>query len=193
MARKPPQILNVDDVKEIEHMTGEHWGGAYKPMTPAMRFRGGRLGVNLTRVPPGRSVCPFHAHQHEDEVFYVLSGRGVFRYGDGLQEIGPGDCITCPAGTGIAHQLANPFDQDLTYLAIGPHDPGEICIYPDNGKVLVRSLKRIGYLETVDYLDGEPEKPHIFELIEEEHSKKTAKGRSRSKSGKKGKKPARKP
>ena len=80
MTKRLPQIVNVDDVEEIEHMTGQHWGGAYKPLTPAMRPSGGRLGVNLTRVPPGRSVCPFHAHQREDEVFYVLSGRGVFRY-----------------------------------------------------------------------------------------------------------------
>ena len=191
MTRKPPQVVNVDMVKEIEHMTGDHWGGAYKPLTPAMRPQGGRLGVNLTRVPPGRSVCPFHAHQHEDEVFYVLSGKGMFRYGDSLQEIGPGDCITCPAGTGIAHQLANPFDRDLTYLAIGPHNPDEICVYPDNGKVLVRSLKRIGYLETVDYLDGEPEKPHIFDLIKEKQGAKSAKAKAKPKTSNAKKKPAR--
>jgi uncharacterized cupin superfamily protein len=39
-----------------------------------MRPRGGRLGVNHSRLPPGRSMCPFHYHQREDEVFFVLSG-----------------------------------------------------------------------------------------------------------------------
>ncbi|MGI9450047.1 MAG: cupin domain-containing protein [Geminicoccaceae bacterium] len=177
MTKQPPQVVNIDDVNDIERIIGDHWGGSYKPLTPSMQPRGGRLGVNLTRVPPGRSACPFHAHQREDEVFYVLSGRGVFRYGDNLQEVGPSDCIACPAGTGIAHQLANPFDQDLTYLAIGAHDPDEVCIYPDNGKVMVRSLKRIGYLATVDYMEGEPDKPRIFDLIEAQRGRKKAKTR----------------
>jgi uncharacterized cupin superfamily protein len=177
MAKTPPQVVNSDKVKEIERIIGEHWGGAYKPLTPAMQPMGGRLGVNLMRVPPGRSACPFHAHQREDEVFYVMSGRGVFRYGDSLQEIAPGDCIACPAGTDIAHQLANPFDEDLTYLAIGLHDPDEVCVYPDNGKVMVRSLKRIGYLETVDYMEGEPDRPKIFNLIDVQRRKKTTKAK----------------
>jgi uncharacterized cupin superfamily protein len=187
MAKRPAQVVNSDKIKEIERIIGEHWGGTYKPLTPAMQSKGGSLGVNLVRVPSGRSACPFHAHQREDEVFYVMSGRGVFRYGDSLQEVGPGDCIACPAGTGIAHQLANPFEDDLTYLAIGPHDPDEVCLYPDNGKVMVRSLKRIGYLETVDYMEGEPDKPRIFDLIEAQRgrkkarTKKTAAKRSKAK------------
>ncbi len=98
----------------------------------------------------------------------MLSGRGLFRHGDGLREIGPGDCISCPAGTGVAHQLANPFAEDLVYLAIGPNDPDEVCVYPDSGKVQVRSLKRIGYLEPGGYLDGEPDRPRIFDLTKTE-------------------------
>jgi uncharacterized cupin superfamily protein len=99
-------------------------------------------------------------------VFYVLSGRGMFRYGETLREIRPGDCIACPAGTGIAHQFANPFAEDLVFLGIGPNDPDEVCIYPDSGKVMVRSLHRVGYLEDVDYLEGEPAPLRIFDLIE---------------------------
>ncbi|MGI9449783.1 MAG: cupin domain-containing protein [Geminicoccaceae bacterium] len=177
MAKTPPLIVHSDEVKEIERIIGAHWGGTYKPLTPTMQPKGGHLGVNLVRVPSGRSACPFHAHQREDEVFYVLSGRGVFRYGDNLREIGPGDCIACPAGTGIAHQLANPFEDDLTYLAIGPHDPDEVCVYPDNGKVMVRSLKRIGYLETVDYMEGEPDKPKIFDLLDAQRRQKKSRAK----------------
>jgi len=159
-----PNVVNVDQIKEIDHLEGTHWGGHYKPLTPVLDALPGRLGVNRSRVPAGRSVCPFHAHAREDEVFYVLSGRGIFRYGDVLQEIGPGDCISCPAGTGVAHQLANPFTEDLVYLAIGPNDPHEVCTYPDAGKVMIRSLKSVGYLTRAPYLDGEPARPRIFEL-----------------------------
>lgn len=165
MAGEVPLIVNSEDAKEYEDGAGERWRSVEKDLTPAMRdLPGARLGVHLLRVPPGSSACPFHFHQREDEVFYILSGRGVFRYGDTIREIRRGDCIHCPAGTGIAYQLANLFDEDLTYLAIGPHDPDEICVYPDSGKVMVRSLSSVGYLKKTDYYDGERDEPLIFEL-----------------------------
>lgn len=157
-------VVNVEEANEIEHTMGEHWGAAYKVLTPVMRGHGGKLGVNFMRVEPGRTTCPFHSHQREDEVFYVLSGRGVLRYGEEIRELRPGDCISCAAGTGIAHQIANPFDEELQYLAIGTHDPDEVCVYPDNGKVMVRSLQKVGWLENRDYLEGEPDSPRIFGL-----------------------------
>ncbi len=160
----PPLVVNVARVPAVEQLDGEHWGSRYQPLTPALDALPGRLGVNLSRVPPGRTACPFHAHAREDEVFYVLSGRGVFRHGETLQAIGPGDCIACPAGTGIAHQLANPFDEDLVYLGMGVNDPHEVCTYPDSGKVMVRSLKTVGTLHPTDYLHGEPAVPRILEL-----------------------------
>jgi uncharacterized cupin superfamily protein len=165
MGERVPNIVNVENVDEVFEPIGEHWGGGYKPLTTLLDAERGRLGVNLTRVPPGRTACPFHTHQRDDEVFYVLSGRGVLRYGDAIDEIGAGDCISCPAGTGTAHQIANPFDADLVYLAIGSNDPHEVCTYPDNGKVMVRSLKTVGYLQQADYMEGEPDRPRIFDLV----------------------------
>ncbi len=159
-------VVNVNAVSEVEHLSGDHWGGAYKPLTPLLAAITGRpaLGINLSRLPKGRATAPFHWHAHEDEAFYVIEGRGVLRYGDDLREIGTGDCISCPAGTKVAHQIANPFEEDLVYLAIGMNDPNEVCVYPDTGKVLVRSLERVGYLEKTPYLQDEPAEPKIFEL-----------------------------
>jgi uncharacterized cupin superfamily protein len=159
-----PKVINIADVPEIEDGDCAPYHTYYKPLTPALTPRIGHLGVSLTRVPPGRAVCPFHAHQLEDEVFLIQSGRGLFRYGDSVQEVGPGDCISCPAGTGVAHQIANPFDEDLVYFAIGMNDPNEVCTYPDNGKVMVRSLKTHGYLKAADYFEGEPDPPVIFSM-----------------------------
>ena len=166
MSTSIPHVVNVDDVEEIVETDGAHWGSAYQPLTPSMAPRGGKLGVNRTRLPPGRSTAPFHYHQLEDEVFYVLSGRGVLRYGDDLRELRPGDCVSCPAGTKVAHQIANPFDEDLVYLAIGNREPNEVCVYPDTGKVLVRSLQRVGFLEKTAYLAGEADEPPIFALAQ---------------------------
>jgi uncharacterized cupin superfamily protein len=166
MSDEAGHVVNADEVEETEHLAGERWGGAYKPLTPYMERHGGRLGVNLSRLPPGRTTCPFHYHMREDEAFYVLSGRGVLRYGDELRVLRAGDCVSCPAGTRVAHQIANPFDEDMTYLAIGPNDPDEVCVYPDSGKIMVRSLKTVGRLTPTEYMAGEPDEPRIFELAE---------------------------
>jgi uncharacterized cupin superfamily protein len=157
-------IVNIAQVAEISTVSGAHWASFDKTLTPALTPRIGRLGVVATRVEPGKSACPFHTHQCEDEVFFILSGRGLFRYGDEIQEVGPGDCISCPAGSGVAHQLANPFEADLIYLCVGMNDANEVCTYPDSGKIWLRSLNKIGWLDEQDYMAGEPELPRIFDL-----------------------------
>ncbi len=159
-------IVNIADVPEIAATDGGYWGSYDRPLTPALEPRMGRLGVVATRVAPGQSSCPFHTHQLEDEVFFVLSGRGVLRYGAEIREIGAGDCISCPAGSGIAHQIANIFEADLVYLSIGMNEPNEVCTYPDSGKILVRSLQQTGILAPTDYMAGEPEVPKIFGFSE---------------------------
>ena len=156
-------IVNIDKAPELAFDGAGPYEGYYKLLSPA-EPRMGRLGLNLSRVPPGKSGCPLHTHQVEDEAFLVMSGRGVFRYGDEVRAIGPGDCIYCPAGTGVGHQIANPFDEDLVYLAIGLNDPNEVCTYPDSGKVYVRSLASTGRLLPTDYFDGEAGEARIFSL-----------------------------
>ena len=163
MSDTTPLVTQLETAP-VETMTSGAWGGSWKVLTPSMRERGGSLGVVQMRLEPGHTTCPFHWHAREDEVFFIQSGRGVLRYGEKLREIGPGDCISCPAGTRIAHQICNPFDEVLVYLAIGPYDPHEVCGYPDSGKLLVRAAATIGVLEKTDYMAHEPEQPRIFEL-----------------------------
>ena len=161
MSEPRAHVLNADDAEETAYEGNAHFHSHVKRLTP----RGAALGVRLNRVAPGKTACPFHTHQLEHEAFFVLSGRGVLRYGGELRELRPGDCVYCPAGTGAAHQLANPFEAELVYLCIGNDDPNEVCTYPDSGKIMVRSLKRVGVLDDRAYLAGEPESPAIFELF----------------------------
>jgi uncharacterized cupin superfamily protein len=162
----PPMIVNVDELAETERAVGQ-FGAAFQSLTPSMRPRGGSLGVKRMRLKKGRTTCPFHHHLREDEAFFVLSGRGVLRYGEELRQIRAGDCISCPAGTGVAHQIANPYDEDLVYLAIGVFDPHEVCVYPDTGKVMVRGAKLLGRVAAAQYFDDEPQPPKIFALAAE--------------------------
>lgn len=165
----PPIVVNLDEAP-LDHNGEGQWACTGRVLTPALdalknRTARARLGMNVTYLPAGHASCPFHSHALEDEVFYVLSGRGVLRYGDTVQELRAGDCISCPAGTGIAHQLANPFDTELVYLSVGLHEPNEICTYPDSGKVMVRSLQAVGVLRQTPYGEGEETPWRVFELL----------------------------
>ena len=162
-------VVNVEDVKEEAVEAPEGWLSFYKALTPALPCMR-HLGMNLSRVPPGQSACPFHTHQIEDEIFFVLSGRGVFRHGERVREIRAGDTLSCPAATGIGHQIANPFEEDLVYLAIGMNDPNEVCTYPDSGQVMVRSLHQNGFLNAAEYFDGQPSPPPIMTMPVEPHT-----------------------
>lgn len=158
-----PIVVNIADGEWKDFEESAHCRGKFKPLTPALS--GVRLGVNISRLPPNAVGCPFHTHAVEDECFYVISGRGVLRYGDALHELKAGDTVSCPAGTGIAHQIGNPYDEELVYLGIGPNDPHEVCTYPDSGKIMVRALHQRGRLQvTTAYMDGEPETPRLLEM-----------------------------
>ncbi|MDF3064792.1 MAG: putative Auxin-binding protein [Polyangiaceae bacterium] len=159
----PPVIVNAH-ASGGEPPSEGHYGAASSSLTPSMRPRGGSLGVNHVRLKKGTTACPFHYHLREDEVFYVLEGRGVLRYGDELHDLRPGDCISCPAGTQQAHQICNPYDEDLVYLAVGLFDPHEVCVYPDSEKVMIRGVKMLGHLTPRKYFEAEPSPPRIFEL-----------------------------
>ena len=168
MTEKAPTIVNMHTAPDIAADVPAAWTHSRRALTPALRDAGpgcfgmGRLGMGAVRVPPSHSACPAHTHLQADEVFVVLEGQGLFRYGDRVHEIGPGDCISCPADTGIAHQIANPVTPDgtgdLVYLAIGAEPPGDVCTYPDSGALVIDALDyRHGFLREADYYEGQPQ------------------------------------
>ncbi len=162
---EPSPVVHIDDIEPEKCGSPESpYGQEYRVVTPYLEAMGGRLGANVVRLRPGQVCCPFHYHLIEDEVFFILSGTGVLRYGDRIHRLRAGCCVSCPAGTERAHQIANDGAEDLIYLAVGPNEPREVCVYPDSGKVLVRGLRKVGYLEAADYMAGEPNPPKIFDL-----------------------------
>ncbi|HEX5687154.1 MAG TPA: cupin domain-containing protein [Ideonella sp.] len=95
-----------------------------------------KLGCSLTQVAPGKAAYPFHSHRANDEMFYLIAGRGELRLGDQRYPVAAGDVIGCPCGgPQTAHQLINTGREPLRYLAISTQIDPEICEYPDSGKV----------------------------------------------------------
>jgi uncharacterized cupin superfamily protein len=100
-----------------------------------------RIGVHLTKIPPGKESFVYHRHHSEEEFVYILSGRGVAEIDGEEVEVSAGDFIGYPAGT--AHHLRNAGEGDLVYLSGGERREMEIADFPRQGKRMVRVGGRI--------------------------------------------------
>ena len=110
--------------------------------------------VELMRIPPGKSSCPYHSHSAQWEFFHVLAGQGAVRHQDGATAVGPGDAFLFPPGE--PHELINDGTVDLLVYVVADNPIGESCHYPDSGKWLVRSPeRRLIRSNDLDHYDGE--------------------------------------
>jgi uncharacterized cupin superfamily protein len=124
------------------------------------------LGYNITAVPPGMRAFPAHNHRTNEEMFFILDGRGELRVGAQTWPVRTGDVIACPpGGPETAHQLVNTGDVELKYLAVSTKLSPEVCEYPDSGKFAVSvsgpdgqswAFRHVGRAGDVrDYWEGE--------------------------------------
>lgn len=108
------------------------------------------IGVRRLQIPAGGWSTPAHEHGREEELFYVLGGRGISWQAGRTAEIGSRDCIVYLAGRG-AHTLHAV--EDLDVLAFGPRFDDESLGLPRLGLSLVGRRA----VESLDYLvDGAP-------------------------------------
>jgi len=124
-----------------------------------------RQQLAIGRIPPGKDSFELHAHARDEEFLYVLSGRGRAQIGDELFEVGPGDFMgfTAPSP---AHNLSNPYGEDLVYLMGGERSGLDVVDFPRAGKTAIFSAEGIQAADSAtlqpmsfgDYLpDGLPE------------------------------------
>lgn len=112
---------------EVGHIRG-HW--------TALGEAAGSVGVGVRRIqiPAGGWSTPAHEHGSEEEIFYVLAGRGISWQKGKTATVGPGDCIVYLPGRG-AHSLHAL--EDLDVLAFGPRHQAEALGFPRLGMSLV--------------------------------------------------------
>jgi uncharacterized cupin superfamily protein len=156
--------VNVKDVPEQERKSPKgKFGRASKNISVALGRDPESLDLAkrhpfdlaLMRIPKGKSLCPYHSHSCESELYLVVSGRGKIRDKDGLTEVGPGDAFFF--GPGEAHQLSNAGDEDFVYYVIADNPRGDSCFYPDSGKFAVwkETEEVIVKGKEADYFEGE--------------------------------------
>jgi uncharacterized cupin superfamily protein len=140
-------IAHYDDAPSHEFAVG-HIQGRWTGLGSAAGSVS--VGVRRIEIPAGGWSTPAHEHGREEEIFYILGGRGISWQGGETAEVGPGDCIVYGAGDG-AHTLhaLDPLD----VLAFGPRFYDESVGFPRLGLSLVGSRA----VETMPYgVDGVP-------------------------------------
>jgi uncharacterized cupin superfamily protein len=156
------RVINIDELK-LEHYS--EVGGKFESdsarIGPAIGAKD--LGYSYDVVQPGKISCPFHSHRGEEEMFFIVRGEGLLRYGKETRKIRAGDFICCPVGgPDTAHQIINDSKAELAYISVSTMMPAEVCEYPDSGKVgafggdagsRIRHLTEVS--SAVDYWKGE--------------------------------------
>lgn len=158
------KIVNTERLEEVTWDSPKgKFGGAGKQVSEALGREASStdlmkrhpFDVEIQRIPPGMSNCPYHSHSAQWEFYHVISGTGFVRHEDGTTPIGPGDAFLCKPGE--AHQIGNDSPEgDLILYVVADNPLGESCHYPDSGKWLVRSPeRRLVRSEGLEYYDGE--------------------------------------
>jgi uncharacterized cupin superfamily protein len=147
-AERPRNVVALEDVEAIFDGRARRVGKAAGATA---------TGLNHVVLSATGQGAPAHCHSLEEELFVVLDGSGILElWGRGAESpeehpLGPGDVVSRPAGTGVAHAL-RPGEQGITYLAYGTRESGDMCFYPQSGKVSLRGLGIALRSPEIDYL-----------------------------------------
>lgn len=114
-----------------------------------------RLVLATDELPPGSVNTPLHWHTVAEECFYVLRGTGVARIGEAAHPLRPGSFFLRPPRPGVGHRIeVGP--EGMEYVTIGDLVPGDVCVYPDSGRIAVRPGVLLP-MTALAYFDGEPD------------------------------------
>lgn len=115
---RPECVVNVSDVPaEPYERAVDGIAGAARDIGEAAGTR--LIGIDVTEIPPGKKSSHLHHHSRKEEFFYVLSGKCRLKLGEAEYDLGPGDAVARPAGTGVAHRFSNPFAQTCSVMMLG--------------------------------------------------------------------------
>ncbi len=148
-----PQVLAAPE--------GSSFGGLRQAEGTAVGAK--KLGYSLFTVPPGKAAFPFHLHNCNEEMIFILAGQATLRLGEVTVPVSVETFIACPPGPDYPHQLINTGTGELRYLVVSTMETSEVAEYPDSNKVgvYVRSGGQLRYRAfyvkgtDVKYFEGE--------------------------------------
>jgi uncharacterized cupin superfamily protein len=160
------QKVNIDEVKEDPWQSPKgKYTVVFKGISEALGREPSSLDLakrwpfdlEWSRVPPGKSNFPFHAHSAQWEMYLIVSGNGTVRDKDGSTNVVAGDAFIF--GPDEPHQITNSGDVDLIYYVIADNPIGESAYYPDSKKWKANKTSAADRVvikgRETDYFDGE--------------------------------------
>jgi uncharacterized cupin superfamily protein len=126
-------IAHFDEAPVREHDLG-HIRGRWTNVGVAAGCE--KVGVRRIQIPAGGWSTPAHEHGREEEIFYVLDGRGISWQDGEVAEVGAGDCIVYLPNHG-AHTVGALEPLDL--LAFGEREDDDSVGFPRLGMSYVGS------------------------------------------------------
>jgi len=77
--------------------------------------------ISRNAIQPGKRGSPPHSHEHAEQLFYILRGKGTMLLGEEEHKITEGDMIHLPPNT--RHQISNGSDDWLEFLILSCRMP----------------------------------------------------------------------
>ena len=132
---KHRNVVHISEVppEEMKVPEGSSFGG--KRQRVGLAIGAQKLGYSFFTVPPGKAAFPFHLHNGNEEMIFILEGKGTLRLGKEKIPVTDGNFIACPPGPDTPHQLINTSDRELRYLVASTMEYPEISEYPDSNKI----------------------------------------------------------
>lgn len=153
--------LSQVPVEELRGPEGSSFGGRRQRV--GARIGAKMLGYSFFTVPPGKAAFPFHLHNGNEEMIFILEGEGTLRLGRDEIAVASGTFVACPPGPDHPHQLINTSGKELRYLVVSTMEYPDISEYPDSNKIgaYVTSVYGGGFRalyrkdDSLSYYDGE--------------------------------------
>ena len=102
-------------IQTIDESPRNHRGGqvSFMLLRPG-QFGSRNLAITWVEGAPG-SEQPSHFHPESEQVYVVVTGRGLMTVGDQTQDVGPGSAVLIPPNT--AHSIRNIGDVTLVFVS----------------------------------------------------------------------------
>jgi uncharacterized cupin superfamily protein len=152
------EIVNIfgDDFDETMSRDRPCW--QWKRIPDGRRLGAEQIGASVYELGPGQKTFPYHWQVLEEEWLIVLRGEPTLRDPSGERTLAPGDCVVFKRGPDGAHLVRNDTDQPARVMILSAESHGEICFYPDSGKVGIYGPQPPKILDEnaeLDYYAGE--------------------------------------
>ncbi|MGS0680947.1 cupin domain-containing protein [Shewanella sp. 125m-7] len=145
------KIININDICWESWQHKDQYASEQKHIGDTAG--GEKIGVTMERLAPGKSSAVAHYHTKEEEHIYAMHGEATLYIDGEPHPFTQGEYICFNADTGISHKLVNHSEQEFVFLVVGNRDIHDVVVYPENNKVLVKSVNEVYARRPTNYWD----------------------------------------